>query len=256
MTIIDELLILLDDLDEVTSEEILSYFEGAKPQMVLSALGRLVNRGWVAKKTKRQETYYAITIHGVDQLNRTLDAIKREEQSEWDGRWRLVIFDVPETKRKLRDLFRTFLRDLGFGLMKSSVWISPWDKKEEIKRFAKRHSLNDYITLLDTDMVTDSYQNVLLAQQSWDWTALESAYKEFLGMAEHRLAELKSAGRLQRFKAKKLVFLYAEVVKKDPLLPTDIAPNASLVRRAHELYVKIRPYCLKEAEEELALKQG
>ncbi len=246
MTIIDELLILLDDLGDTLPESIPNYFVHANKQMIFSSLGRLVNRGWVQKKQKREQSYYAITVHGVAELNKTLDSIKKEAPTEWDRRWRLVIFDVPESKRKLRDTFRVFLKSEGFGILKSSVWITPWDKKEEVKRFAKRHNLSDHLVQIETGEMTDSYQSVLLAQQSWDWQDLEKAYREYLAMGEKELGYLQQTSHQQRYKAKKLVFQYAEIVKRDPLLPTDIAPNASLVRRAHDFYIRVRPYCLAE----------
>lgn len=246
MTIIDELLILLDDLGETSLETIPSYFDNYTNQIIFSSLGRLVHRGWVIKKTKKQENSYSISIHGIDELNRTLDVIKADETPVWDHHWRLVIFDIPESKRKLRDLFRETLREHGFGMLKSSIWLSPWNKKEEIKRIAKRHGLSDQIIQLETAN-GDSYQSVVLIQQSWDWKAIEKAYLDFIDSAEKELSKLKSAGQKQRFKAKKLVFQYAEVVKKDPVLPIEIAPNTIIFRKAREIYIKIRPYCLEEA---------
>lgn len=248
MTIIDELLILLDDLGEAPAEAIPTYFEKPNRQVIFSSLGRLVNRGWVAKKERRQEIAYSITGRGVAELNRILDAIKQEPDPEWNRRWHLVIFDIPESKRKLRDMFRLLLKEECFGIMKSSVWLSPWDKSEIIKRFAKRHNLSSHLVLLETAEITDTYQAVLLAQQSWDWPELEKRYRNFLHTAEKEYNRLKDLGHRQRFAAKMLVFQYAEIVKTDPQLPADIAPNASLARRAHELYKKIRPHCLVENE--------
>lgn len=243
MTIIDELLILLDDLGGTSPEVIPVYFPGQSTQTVFSSLGRLVNRGWVVKKVKRQQTTYNVTIHGVNELNRTLDAIKNETQLAWDKQWRLVIFDIPEAKRKLRDQFRNFLRTEGFGQLKSSVWISPWDKSEIIRPVTKRLNLQDIVTHFTT-VPTDTYQSVQLAQQSWNWTELEKRYKEFLERVDKDFDGLRAATDQQRFWAKRLVFQYAEVVMADPRLPVTIAPNATLTRRAHDAYTKIRPYCL------------
>jgi len=40
-------------------------------------------------------------------------------------RWRLVVFDIPESSRSLRTHLRAFLRDCRFGWLQNSVWISP-----------------------------------------------------------------------------------------------------------------------------------
>lgn len=247
MTIIDELLILLDDLTEAAAEDIPDYFAGEpNRQVIFSSLGRLVSRGWVIKRNRKQKILYSISRYGVDQLNQTLDAIKKEVRADWDGVWRLIIFDIPESKRKLRDQFRLLLKSEGFGLLKSSVWLSAWDKWAAIAHYIKRHQLTDHITQLETARMAESYQSIILAQQSWDWPMIEDGYRRFLQQAEKQYSQLVHKNHRTRFKAKKLVFQYAEAVKQDPVLPTGIAPNASLARRARAYYGKIRPYCLPD----------
>lgn len=56
---------------------------------------------------------------------------------KWDGKWRAVIFDVPELSRKDRDFVRTHLKLLGLKECQKSVWISPWDVRSEVKDFFK-----------------------------------------------------------------------------------------------------------------------
>lgn len=247
MTIIDELLILLDDLEQASAESIPTYFENPNLQIIFSSLGRLVNRGWVIKKTKRSEVTYSISTHGINELNSTLDCIKSDSPPTWNKQWHLIIFDIPETKRKLRDSLRVQLKDLGYGMLTSSVWVSTWDRSEAIKRYAKRNNLNDNIFSLTTMPATDSYQATLFAHRCWDWAKIEKAYKDFIATASNELKQLAANGdpAKTRFHAKRLVFQYAEVMKIDPQLPVEISPNATLARRARELYIKIRPYCLQ-----------
>lgn len=255
MTIIDELLILLDDVGETPPESIPGYFEKYNLQVIFSSLGRLVNRGWVARKIKRQLPVYSITIHGVNELNKTLGGLSEKENQPWDRRWRLVIFDIPESKRKLRDQFRNFLRQLGFGQLKSSVWLSPWNKGEKVKPYIKRHHLGDIVTQFTTEPSEDSYYCVQLAQQSWDWAGLEDKYREFIEDAERQSRDL-SNDAIARFKAKRLVFRYAQIVAGDPCLPSDISPISTPARRAADIYAKIRPYCLPAKIRENILRMG
>lgn len=44
-----------------------------------------------------------------------------------DGRDCMVIFDIPETERKVRKMIRRLLRSAGFIPIQRSVWISPFD---------------------------------------------------------------------------------------------------------------------------------
>ncbi len=44
----------------------------------------------------------------------------------WDGRWRVLIFDIPERRKGLRDKVRFTLSRVGFVRLQDSVWIYPY----------------------------------------------------------------------------------------------------------------------------------
>lgn len=246
MTIIDELLILLDDLEEAPSDTIPSYFEKPDLQIIYSALGRLVNKGLVIKKERRGEVSYSISLHGVETLNTALDAIKQTVVEPWDQRWHLIIFDIPESKRKLRDGFRNYLKNAGFGMLKSSVWVSPRNHSDTVRRYAKRNKIEEYVFQLETVPNESTYQLNIFVRQCWNWKELEKQYERFIAIGERTLNTLKLEHQpYNRFLAKKVVFQYAETVKSDPRLPEAVAPHNRLVRRAFELYTKLRPYCIE-----------
>ncbi len=58
---------------------------------------------------------------------------------KWDGQWRIVIFDIPEQKKELRDRVRYLVKRLGFYKLQQSVWVHPYECEE-------------IITLLKTDL--------------------------------------------------------------------------------------------------------
>lgn len=51
----------------------------------------------------------------------------RRQPERWDGRWRVLIFDIPETKRATRDKIRRSLMSVGFIRLQDSVWAYPYD---------------------------------------------------------------------------------------------------------------------------------
>ena len=51
---------------------------------------------------------------------------------KWDGKWRVVIFDIKESERATRDRLRERLTDIGFIKIQNSVWIFPYDCEEFI----------------------------------------------------------------------------------------------------------------------------
>ena len=56
-----------------------------------------------------------------------------QKQGKWDGRWRIIIFDVAENRRNSRDFLRKRLKWLGFKELQKSVWIFPYDIKKELQ---------------------------------------------------------------------------------------------------------------------------
>ena len=50
----------------------------------------------------------------------------------WDKKWRVVLFDIPEKKRLLRDTLRRQLRQLGFVELQKSAFVHPFECQKEI----------------------------------------------------------------------------------------------------------------------------
>ena len=55
-----------------------------------------------------------------------------QKQKKWDGRWRVVLFDIPERRRGARNRLRVFMQEYGFVRLQDSVWIYPYDCEDLI----------------------------------------------------------------------------------------------------------------------------
>ena len=55
-----------------------------------------------------------------------------KKPKHWDGKWRIVIYDLKERKRGLRDKLRNTLASFGFIRLQHSVWIYPYDCEDLI----------------------------------------------------------------------------------------------------------------------------
>lgn len=79
---------------------------------------------------------------------RVLKEVAREmkiKRGEWDGKWRLVVFDIPERIKKARDALRGKLRELGFYELQKSVWVFPYGCKNEIDFIIEFFNLKKYV---------------------------------------------------------------------------------------------------------------
>ena len=64
-------------------------------------------------------------------LTYKLDDVKIKPASKWDGKWRLIAFDVPENRKKTREALRFHFREMGLLHYQKSIFISPYPCDEE-----------------------------------------------------------------------------------------------------------------------------
>jgi len=67
---------------------------------------------------------------------------------KWDYLWRMVIFDIPDKKKRSRDAFRRALEASGFHLLQESVFVSPFKCEKEIIELAKMYGVLSHILVL------------------------------------------------------------------------------------------------------------
>ncbi|MEK7114229.1 MAG: CRISPR-associated endonuclease Cas2 [Patescibacteria group bacterium] len=101
-----------------------------------SAAGRLVARGYAMWVEKDGKKYLRITLAGrkVLALEQAKVALKNQKK-KWDGRWRMVVFDVPERRRSVRNRLRSVMDEIGFVRLQDSVWVYPYDCEDFIALF-------------------------------------------------------------------------------------------------------------------------
>jgi hypothetical protein len=94
---------------------------------IRQALSRLEKKGLVA----RTGHTFALTGKGerYGERLRTLEAPLTRPR-RWDGRWRIVIFDIWERRRLYRTRLRHILKKIGFIQLQHSVWVYPYDCEE------------------------------------------------------------------------------------------------------------------------------
>ena len=74
--------------------------------------------------------------------------------SKWDGKWRIVMFDIPEKLRKGRDALREKLRRLHFEELQKSIWVYPYPCEDEIDFVVEFFGLRKYVRLGELTVLT------------------------------------------------------------------------------------------------------
>lgn len=66
------------------------------------------------------------------------EEVRPTKQKKWDQKWRIIMFDVWERRRKVRDELRHALEEFGFVKIQNSVWAYPYPC-EKLLIFLRTH---------------------------------------------------------------------------------------------------------------------
>lgn len=79
------------------------------------------------------------------------DSLIIPKQKKWDGKWRVVIFDVPNKFNRAREALREKIKELGFYQLQKSVWIHPYPCEDEILFVAEIFRAGSFIEIMEVD---------------------------------------------------------------------------------------------------------
>ena len=104
-----------------------------KRRKVSDAFRRLQKQGCIDIGKRNHQIYIRLTEKGKKMAGwLQIDDLKINRPQKWDGKWRMVIFDISQLKKIHREAFRGKLKELGFCPLQKSVWIHPFDCRDEI----------------------------------------------------------------------------------------------------------------------------
>ena len=121
-------------IEKFSSQPKKRYFKS----QIQSRIARLKEKGWIEFLKQNNHAVVRLTPRGKHELARYRLHEKTLEQRQWDGWWRVIIFDIREYKRTTRNRIRRDLVRFGFHPLQQSVWVYP-------------HECHEIITLLKAD---------------------------------------------------------------------------------------------------------
>ncbi len=114
------------------------------------SLDRLRRRGFVVEKSGS----LGLTLAGrvFFRKNKLITQEKINPRS-WDGRWRLVSFDVPGGYRRERDQLREILKMYDFYPLHKSVWVCPEALSERFWQLIVEKKLHSFCKTMVVEVV-------------------------------------------------------------------------------------------------------
>lgn len=118
-------------------------------------LKRLERKHLVGAKEKRGREAWHLTEEGKRRAHRLQLRLEHAKRGRWDGKWRIVIFDIPEQVRGRRDFLRKELINLGLHPLQKSVWVTPYPFSDLFFEITAELGLGDYLRVITAERIHD-----------------------------------------------------------------------------------------------------
>ncbi|MDZ7587326.1 MAG: PaaX family transcriptional regulator C-terminal domain-containing protein [Patescibacteria group bacterium] len=190
---------------------------GYKTDKVSQAVSRMLAAHDLEKKVINGEPFLQITGMGKSKLVKNFPLLKWQKR-RFDGYWRLVVFDIRETDRRVRQEFRRKLLDLGFGYLQRSVYISPYDVAEDMQEFIQLHNLGDQVFIsVGKQLLAEDFTELVV--RVWGLEKLNNDYQKLYDQWQ------KKGDNFSVADFRKLMDRYLEILSQDPFLPMEMLPK-------------------------------
>ncbi|WP_075618225.1 phenylacetic acid degradation operon negative regulatory protein PaaX [Paenisporosarcina indica] len=204
---------------------------GHNEQSVRVSVSRMMKQGWIESEKKGNKSYYFLTQRGKARMEEAAIRIFKFAPDDWDGKWRMLMYTIPEDKRQIRDELRKELLWSGFGSFSNGCWISPNNLEKEVKLLIEKYEIQTY-----TDFFVSSYkgpqEDRTLVEKSWPLQEIEGKYQEFISTYSRNFIvhqSMMSKGQMTDAECfverTKLVHEYRKFLFADPGLPKELLPE-------------------------------
>lgn len=89
-------------------------------------------------------------------LKFNFDYLQLEKPAHWDGKWRIIAFDIPEDFAKARRALRIKMRQLGLYPLQKSVFVHPYPCRDEIDFVADFFGVGRYLNYIEATYIDDA----------------------------------------------------------------------------------------------------
>ncbi|NWF92074.1 MAG: CRISPR-associated endonuclease Cas2 [Syntrophaceae bacterium] len=116
---------------------------------LLRSIGYLKRNDFVSVAERGGQQILTLTKKGEKRvLSFYADKMAIRKPRKWDRKWRIVIFDIPETRKQGREALRNKLKELGFLRLQKSCFIHPFDCRSEIEFLCGLFEVYPYVNFI------------------------------------------------------------------------------------------------------------
>lgn len=208
-----------------------------------STLSRMSKKGWLVSARVGRHSRYSLTPRGMRVVKEGEVRIFEPRRTSWDGLWHMVVYSIPEGKRRSRGKLRERLGWLGYGRLAPGTWIAPNDRREEVLAQLEDLGLVPFAEYF-SGMRLHFASNQEIVSRCWDLDSLNQDFATFLETYEpafHGARRDDHRGRpmtpAESFALRFWLTLeYSQFPRRDPNLPPVLQPAGWLGSRASQVF--------------------
>ncbi|QBP41112.1 phenylacetic acid degradation operon negative regulatory protein PaaX [Paenisporosarcina antarctica] len=221
---------------------------GHNEQSVRVAVSRMMKQGWLDSEKKGNKSYYFMTPRGETRIEEAAIRIFKLMPNDWDGKWRILMYTIPEEKRQIRDELRKELLWSGFGSFSNGCWISPNNLEKEVNLLIEKYGIQSYVDFFVSEYKGPQADRALV-EKSWPLQEIAERYQEFIStysnqfIVHHSMMNKGQMTNAECFVERtNLVHEYRKFLFSDPGLPKELLPeiwNGNHAALLFESYYKL-----------------
>ncbi len=184
-----------------------------------------------------KENQYKLTNKGFFELSLEFPFF-RFLNEKWDGKWRIISYEIPEKKRELRDRLRREMQGWGLGPWHRSFWLTPHPILGTLKSLTSQKEEEAYIQAFEADHAFGDRQ--ILIEKVWGKSNLDKSYRELF----KKWHEILSTQEEKTEKLKKVVSEYVGILRQDPGLPKELIGDSWIGFEGWNIFKEIKSILL------------
>jgi len=220
-------------------------------KMVRTTVSRMKQAGYLESCRTGHHSFYRLTKPGLEEVQRTGSRAFETSSPEWDGKWTILVYSIPEEQRELRDILRTTLKLHGFGLLVPGVWISPYSMPVDTEKKIQKSGAWHYLEMFRSEHIGSRHTSDFVTSIWPQLPTLASRYQAYIKKYKRMLEQFgKKTFSDEKCFALRLqcLFDFISVILEDPGLPSALLPAEWPRSAALSLYVESRNTWAEPAE--------
>ncbi|MCS7093157.1 MAG: hypothetical protein NZL96_01855 [Patescibacteria group bacterium] len=183
-------------------------------QKTKGIIAGLIKEGLIEKKPD-DESRYRLTEKGFKELCFEFPFFRFMKET-WDGRWRVISYEIPESKREIRDRLRREMQGWGLGPWHRSFWLTPHPVIEKLRDLVSQKEEEKYVQAFEADHAFGNRD--ILIEKVWKKAELDQKYRQLFRKWHDVLSA--EGDKIEKFKS--IIESYLLLLREDPGLPKEL----------------------------------